>query len=347
MTEARIIAQKDAPNVPGGLYYSSTTVSAAGQKQTNNGGTPYAVLHVALDYRADILDRLDSLLAGTAISVDELDLGDEVARGQGGVVRRGTVRATGVAAAVKFSLPEHTNAVAEFREEAAFLVGVCHENVVALIGLSTTPPCIVMEWCGLGSLESWLEGQASARATVATLTVGLLTGICRDLLTGMAHLEALHCVHRDLAARNVLLTEGHRAKIADFGRSRRLTSENDYYRQKTKMKSPLRWMSPDAIKGKFSGKSDVWAYGVVCWETFTVGEMPYWTEGCYLETPEEVMAHIFSKDVLSQPPGCPDSLYGHMKSCWHAQPAGRPTFADLVAGMKRITSGLSNASTTA
>ena len=97
----------------------------------------------------------------------------------------------------------------------------------------------------------------------------------------------------------------------------RLSSENDYYRQKTNVKSPLRWMSPDAIKGKFSGKSDCWAYGVTCWEIFSVGEMPYWTEGCYLEKPEEVMSHIFSKEVLSRPAHCPDDVYGHMKSCWY------------------------------
>ena len=50
---------------------------------------------------------------------------------------------------------------------------------------------------------------------------------------------------------------------------------------------------------------------------------------------------------INRPPGCPDDVYGHMKSCWHAQPDGRPTFADLVAAMELITPGLSNTSTTA
>ena len=58
--------------------------------------------------------------------------------------------------------------------------------MVALLGLSTVPPCIVMEWCGLGSLESWLEAQANAGATAETLTTALLTGICKDLVTGKA-----------------------------------------------------------------------------------------------------------------------------------------------------------------
>jgi len=47
---------------------------------------------------------------------------------------------------------------------------------------------------------------------------------------GMAYLESMHYVHRDLAARNVLLASEQHAKISDFGLSKALGVDNQYYR---------------------------------------------------------------------------------------------------------------------
>jgi len=61
--------------------------SEPGDLNDGQGGTPYSVLHMALDYRAEILDRLDTILAGTGMSVDEVEVGEKVAEGQGGYGR--------------------------------------------------------------------------------------------------------------------------------------------------------------------------------------------------------------------------------------------------------------------
>ena len=45
----------------------------------------------------------------------------------------------------------------------------------------------------------------------------------------MEYLESKKFVHRDLAARNVLLVSEHFAKISDFGMSRALARDNNYY----------------------------------------------------------------------------------------------------------------------
>lgn len=40
---------------------------------------------------------------------------------------------------------------------------------------------------------------------------------------------------------------------------------------------PVRWMSPEALLyGRFTLESDVWSFGVVLWEVFTRGKLPYY-----------------------------------------------------------------------
>lgn len=108
---------------------------------------------------------------------------------------------------------------------------------------------IVMEYCSLGSLESFLRnpqnvsritsGEADARLNGLTLHVfrphnsgprtaspNALTST-DDLVSfgfqiarGMAFVASHNIIHRDLAARNVLLDSRRMAKIADFGMAR-------------------------------------------------------------------------------------------------------------------------------
>jgi len=49
-------------------------------------------------------------------------------------------------------------------------------------------------------------------------------------------------------------------------------SASEYYRS-IKGQVPVRWTAPEALQErKFTEKSDVWAYGVLCYEVFTVRE---------------------------------------------------------------------------
>jgi serine/threonine protein kinase len=82
-------------------------------------------------------------------------------------------------------------------------------------------------------------------------------------------------LHRDLAARNVLVADGYKLKIADFGLAKDL-HETEYYRKKSDGRIPVKWMAPESLfDRKYTTQSDVWSYGVLLWEIMTLGGTPY------------------------------------------------------------------------
>ncbi|XP_061680381.1 vascular endothelial growth factor receptor 2 isoform X3 [Syngnathoides biaculeatus] len=143
---------------------------------------------------------------------------------------------------------------------------------------------------------------------------------------GMEFLSSRKCIHRDLAARNILLSENNVVKICDFGLARDVYKDPDYVR-KGDARLPLKWMAPETIFDRvYTTQSDVWSFGVLLWEIFSLGASPY--PGVCID---ETFCRRLKEGTRMRPPEYATSeIYQTMLDCWLDRPTDRPTFAELV-----------------
>ncbi|XP_059338025.1 tyrosine-protein kinase Fes/Fps isoform X4 [Ammospiza nelsoni] len=262
---------------------------------------------------------------------EDVLLGERIGRGNFGEVFSGRLRADNSPVAVKScreTLPPELKA--KFLQEARILKQYRHPNIVRLIGVCTQkqPIYIVMELVQGGDFLTFLRSEGPH------LRVKELVKMTENAAAGMEYLESKHCIHRDLAARNCLVTERNTLKISDFGMSRE--EEDGIYAATGGMKQiPVKWTAPEALNyGRYSSESDVWSFGILLWEAFSLGAVPY--ANLSNQQTREAVEHGLRLDPPEQ---CPEEVYQLMQRCWEYDPHKRPNFCtihqDLVAIRKR------------
>src|SRR5437879_11373097 len=99
---------------------------------------------------------------------------------------------------------------------------------------------------------------------------------CAQICDGLAHAHAAGILHRDVKPSNVLLADGDRVsvRLLDFGLARMaeaetLTAQGD-------VPGTLAYIAPERLAGEdATGAADVWAVGVMLWESLS-GRHPFW-----------------------------------------------------------------------
>ncbi|XP_010000305.1 PREDICTED: tyrosine-protein kinase ITK/TSK [Chaetura pelagica] len=259
------------------------------------------------------------------INPSELTRVQEVGSGQFGVVYLGyLLNKTKVA--IK-TIREGAMSEEDFVEEAKVLMKLSHPKLVQLYGVcfENAPICLVFEFMENGCLSDYLRSQRGS------FTKETLLGMCQDVCEGMAYLEQNSVIHRDLAARNCLVGESHVVKVSDFGMSRIVL--DDQYTSSTGTKFPVKWSAPEVFSySNYSTKSDVWSFGVLMWEVFSEGKIPYENR-----TNAEVVEEINAGFRLYKPKLASKAIYEVMSHCWRMRKDDRPSFSLLLYQLSEIS----------
>ena len=189
-----------------------------------------------------------------------------------------------------------------FRREAQAAASLNQPNIVAVYdtgeeatkgsdGKTVMVPYIVMEYVEGHTVKELLsDGTPVPIPEAVEITEGVLSAL--------AYSHAAGLVHRDIKPGNIMLTNGGKVKVMDFGIARAMTDSQATMTSANAVVGTALYLSPEQARGeRIDERSDVYSAGCVLFELLT-GRAPF--------TGDSAVSLAYQH--VSEPPPVPSSI---------------------------------------
>jgi len=261
-------------------------------------------------------------MAHWKVEFKDLEFGEKLGEGNFGAVYKGDYIGTKVAIKKLYYVDD------EFMQkyierEMDTLTAIHHPNIVQLMGIciESDDVYIITEFIHGGDLHKRLVDNKVDLGWPEKIS------FCKDVALAMTYLHSKGIMHRDLKSHNLLIGEGGKVKVCDFGLARSEGGDDKANHQKT-IVGTHEWMAPEIAMGQNYDKSaDVFSFAMVMYEVITRGDPP----------PRKLVEGFqFKQDQHKPniPNDTPAELWTVLTDCAQTSAKDRPQFKDIV---KRLT----------
>jgi len=213
------------------------------------------------------------------------------------------------------------------QREVAALKSLSHPNLVQFIGASETAKeiLIITEFVSGGTVRKRLKNLKEEVPWQIRISIAL------DVASAMAFLHSRHIIHRDLKTKNLLVTEGYRVKLCDFGFARSIKDRRQM--KHMTLCGTEEYMAPEVIFGMdYDQRAEVYSFGLLMCELITRFKI----EETVPRTPKTNFGLDTTAYKTFVPADCPPAFLAVALKCASYEPQNRPEFRDITKMLRLV-----------